>query len=282
MQIIIDSTVDTPASVRAYVAAMFGNDFVTMTAGDTTISGPASVVMEPATQPLQTAANTQLVETVPLRTPAEVFAASGTPPVHLPPATVPTGQPAATGQVGDIPWDARIHASTKTKNQNGSWKRKKGVSDELVAEVEAQLRALAGMPAPATGAALPPPVDVIAAQPLPTPGALADAANFQAPSAIAPAVEAPQPLVDIAPPPMPTIDTAAVVDSFATLSRWVMLRLYTQSNPAGKLMPGHVEHICKHYGIVDAKGNGSLQQLAHRPDYIQPVYAWLKQQIGEA
>jgi FtsZ-interacting cell division protein ZipA len=40
-----------------------------------------------------------------------------------------------------LPWDVRIHASTKTTKADGTWKRKVRVSDELVASVETELRA---------------------------------------------------------------------------------------------------------------------------------------------
>lgn len=41
-----------------------------------------------------------------------------------------------------LPWDARIHSDAAEKlSAKGVWKRKRGVSDELVAQVEAELRA---------------------------------------------------------------------------------------------------------------------------------------------
>ena len=52
--------------------------------------------------------------------------------------------PANTGNsmvdVKGLPWDSRIHAGSKEKNGDGSWRKKRGVDDTLVAEVEAQLR----------------------------------------------------------------------------------------------------------------------------------------------
>lgn len=38
-------------------------------------------------------------------------------------------------------WDERIHASSKAKNADGTWRAKRGVAAELVAEVEAELAA---------------------------------------------------------------------------------------------------------------------------------------------
>lgn len=39
-----------------------------------------------------------------------------------------------------FPWDERIHASTKTKNKDNTWKSRRGVSDELTRTVENELR----------------------------------------------------------------------------------------------------------------------------------------------
>lgn len=63
--------------------------------------------------------------------------------VDLPPVVPETEEPGAQEPELDaegMPWDARIHASTKTKKVDGCWKPKRGVSKSLVAEVEAELR----------------------------------------------------------------------------------------------------------------------------------------------
>ncbi len=58
-----------------------------------------------------------------------------------------------------LPWDARIHASTKGTNADGAWKRRKNTPDEVTAAVEAELRALMGIvpakPLPAGAVAVP-------------------------------------------------------------------------------------------------------------------------------
>lgn len=41
-----------------------------------------------------------------------------------------------------LPWDSRIHASTKTQTKQDAWKKRKGVDAETVAQVEAELRAV--------------------------------------------------------------------------------------------------------------------------------------------
>ena len=46
-----------------------------------------------------------------------------------------------------LPWDSRIHATTKNKTQKGVWKARKGLNDEgLVNRVKAELKALMAMP----------------------------------------------------------------------------------------------------------------------------------------
>ena len=77
---------------------------------------------------------------------------------------------------GGLPWDARIHAGTKTKTQKGDWTRKKGVDDAVfdavIAELRQQYPAAAATPAttatvtaPAAPAASAPAISVPAAAP---------------------------------------------------------------------------------------------------------------------
>ena len=62
--------------------------------------------------------------------------------------SVPTPTPQVTPQqianaeldVDGLPWDARIHAGTKTKTQKKQWTRKKGVDDAVFDAVIAELR----------------------------------------------------------------------------------------------------------------------------------------------
>lgn len=77
-----------------------------------------------------------------------------------------------------LPWDERIHSGSKTINADGTWKKRKGVSDTIVDAVTAELRATCGLAAPAasndglltgTGAASPP----MAAITVPAPPAIA-------------------------------------------------------------------------------------------------------------
>ena len=88
-------------------------------------------------------------------------------PVAMPDATTsvpadaaPTA-PAPSVDKHGLPWDARIHASSKALNADGSWRAKRGLNDDaMVRAVESELRALMAIPAPA--AAMPLPVAPVA------------------------------------------------------------------------------------------------------------------------
>lgn len=73
-------------------------------------------------------------------------------PASIPPsaATAPTAVPGTVERDSTgLPWDARIHASTKTKVASGAWTAKRNVDPAFKAQVEADLR---GLPAPAAAA----------------------------------------------------------------------------------------------------------------------------------
>lgn len=73
-------------------------------------------------------------------------AAPSAPTAVIAPTAVPgTVERDSTG----LPWDARIHASTKTKVASGAWTAKRNVDPAFKAQVEADLR---GLPAPAAAA----------------------------------------------------------------------------------------------------------------------------------
>lgn len=56
-----------------------------------------------------------------------------------------------------LPWDERIHAGTKSQNQDGSWKKRKGVDDATVDAVTAELRKTYPAPTPSGQPVVAPP-----------------------------------------------------------------------------------------------------------------------------
>jgi hypothetical protein len=71
-------------------------------------------------------------------------------------AAVATTNPAPTVEVDatGLPWDPRIHASTKTKTAKNVWTRRRGVEDDVFNQVEAQLKAAMAIPAPPANVAV--------------------------------------------------------------------------------------------------------------------------------
>lgn len=60
--------------------------------------------------------------------------------VPSPPPAAATPAPAAAVDAKGLPWDERIHASSRAKIADGSWRMKRGVQSHVVEAVEAELR----------------------------------------------------------------------------------------------------------------------------------------------
>lgn len=84
------------------------------------------------------------------------------PAPSLPTATAAPASAAPGGTEVDVrglPWDGRIHTSTRAKNQDGSWRQRRGINDEaMVKRIEAELMAaMAARPASGAAPAVPQP-----------------------------------------------------------------------------------------------------------------------------
>lgn len=79
--------------------------------------------------------------------PAATFGAANVP---LPPAATVPPPPVGSVELDTkgLPWDERIHAGSKAKVKDGSWRMKKELDPALVTAVEAELRARLGNAAP--------------------------------------------------------------------------------------------------------------------------------------
>lgn len=157
--------------------------------------------------------------------------------------------PASSGAVAvdsdGLPWDMRIHASTKTQTKDGKWTKKRGSDANLIAHVEAELRSV--MAAPAPGAVPAPP----AAGGVPMPPTVTDpAAAFGSASASPPAAEAP-------PPASPLAEFARI------------MRVVSQKQAAGLVTTEFVTGLAQQLGLT------SLSDLAKRPDLIPGFEALL-------
>lgn len=106
-------------------------------------------------------------------------------PVYMQAAS-PTPAPAAAAEDEEVdvtgvvdadglPWDPRIHSSSKQLVADGTWRKRRNTAKELFAEVEAELRGLSAVDAPIPAPPPPPPPAAVAfANPAPPPPAAAD------------------------------------------------------------------------------------------------------------
>jgi len=154
-----------------------------------------------------------------------------------------------------LPWDARIHAGSKSKNKDGSWTAKRGLNDEAaVNAIKAELRASLASGAQA-GAAFPPPLTPSAPSLPPMPGA----APFVPPV--------------VSSPPAPPVAPSAPVAPPETFDQ-LMLRVvpFLQS---GYVPPDAVEKAAQAYRLPN------LTSLQQNPAYVPHVWGYLQQQYPD-
>jgi len=242
---------------------------------------------------------TYSVETVPVNTDHASIDDTGTVSVHVTPPATDTNL-----DVNRLPWDARIHAGSRERNTDGSWRvRRKPKTveqdewDATLARVTAELTDLMAIPV--------------------SPGAVSDAAAEEAltdaevdafvdimdgltagptgshveqlsdDSVVVTAPDAEQlvvaPPVTIAPPvvvppvtavaPPITVDKPAI-ETFAQLMSWLTSR--TPKDEAAK--PAMVTRVNE---ILAANGLTTLQQLGQRADLIPQVLVQFREAFGE-
>ena len=130
-------------------------------------SAPSPLPLGATAAPSIAVANPSL--TAPAAIPGTTSTATSTapvPPAPMPANAAPIAAPPTANHAGGVeldkhglPWDGRIHAESKTKITDGSWRKKRNVDPALAAQVEAGLRQVMGAPAPAATAAPAPAVD---------------------------------------------------------------------------------------------------------------------------
>jgi hypothetical protein len=153
--------------------------------------------------------------------------------------------------VTGLPWDGRIHASTKTLKADKTWTAKRNVSADLVTSVTAELRANMAAPgAPADGPVFTDPAQAFGTIPKP------------------PVEGPPADVVVIPPPPAEeAAPAAAASDGMAEFAR--IMRVVVDKQKAGLLDTSIAVSIAKQLGLVDMRG------LAQRPDLIPAFEALL-------
>jgi hypothetical protein len=224
--------------------------------------------------------------TVPADTTATTFAAA--PNVPAPPAlntapAAPIAAPQTANPVGAVdldkhglPWDGRIHAESKAKIADGTWRKKRGVDPALVATVEAELRQVMGA-APAAAPAVPMFIDgKIEYRPMPTPP---EPGMFLAPGVAPHEVSTPAlptaPVAPVAPPPPAPL--AAPVGEVPQDARAQFVGLVGRASAAiqaGKVTQAEITQCCAAAGVP------ALPLLANRLDLVAQVAAQVDAMIA--
>lgn len=206
---------------------------------------PTPVPSTAAATPLQTAPVEQAVGA---QVPMPVILPPAPPPAPV--AAAPTAPVAPTNPANveldkdGLPWDARIHSSTKAKTADGAWRAKRGINGgDLVARVTAELRATMAVAAPAASPAPPMPSVVM-------PGAGPSAQDVFAP-----------------PPPTAVAIPAATTDAPMTFQQ--LMPMVTGAMLANKLPQTALVEAINSIGLP------TIPSLSQRPDLVPMVWASL-------
>lgn len=163
-----------------------------------------------------------------------------------------------------LPWDDRIHAGSKAKTQDGSWRTKRGVDAGLLAAVQAELRGIMGLPAPVARIETTP----FPPQPPTDPALTALLAASIPPPPVVPAAAVPSitssPVVSA-----PTVAPAVSPAPFISLVSFAGAK-----SLEGKLSDAEIEAACKTVGV------NSLTLMTNRHDLCPFVEASLRQLVA--
>lgn len=164
-----------------------------------------------------------------------------------------------------FPWNAEIHASSRATLADGTWKKKRGVSDELVAKVEAELRADHAVDLEVTEAEVKktlaaPDAPEVPEAPVPEPAPTADAPAAPEPNA-----------------PSPVADTGSVTDAPAAPPVDTPNPFLAVMSRIGKsgMTKETKDELLSAAGALDDKGNPSILVLNKKPELIAGFVALL-------
>ena len=190
----------------------------------------------------------------------------------LTPAPPPAGAAVELDAEG-LPWDGRIHSSSKAKlAKTGCWKLARGCDPTLAASVTAELKAVMALPAAPQVATPPTCTPLVTTPPPPYLPPVPTTENSGAPNPPLPAAEQVLPLpgvvntggVSVAPPP-PVSTAVAPPTTFPAF-----LVAVTQQQAAKRITFDEVLAVLKEHGLEN------IQLLTARPDLIPAVYARLE------
>lgn len=250
-----DAVTDDAATVFADPAQVFGQGAA---------SAPAAAPFTAAVDPSSTAPGATpgtLAPPPPGSLPSVAANASSAAIAAVPVPPGPANAPGVELDVDRLPWDGRIHASSKAKNADGRWRGRRGVDEAVIASVTAELHAAMGAPGAGTATPPPPPPPVAnpgnpTPPPPPPPPAASGAPGGQTATQIAPGTN-------------PGIDSSAsnaqaqpgsVALTFPQLIPQITARLGD-----GRLTQAGVQQALTSLGLP------TLPSLATRPDLVPSV-----------
>jgi hypothetical protein len=228
--------------------------------GDTTAPNDMRVMRELSALLNSTAAPSSSGSVVTSPFPS-VAAASADDDEGGPPVAIAPGEVDKNG----LPWDERIHSSNRKKNDDGSWRAKRGVDKNLVPTVENELRQRMAMgsqapygvvPAPQPmpvsvpqPAAAPQPVPVIP-QPVQPPAPMPVIPTLQAPVMPQPVVTPVTAAVPVPPAPAPQPEPAPAAATVVVDFNWIMPTLQRAIN-AGIVDGTYIAAMVAELGVAD-------------------------------
>jgi hypothetical protein len=166
-----------------------------------------------------------------------------------------------------LPWDNRIHSGSRAKVSDGTWRQKRNLDPNLLAEVEGELRQTMGLPYSAVAAvpAIPvapvtPESAFIAAVAPPPP-----AAAVPVPPPFVPSVEAFAAPVATTPPIVSAGAAPIASPSSAPVTFPQLMQKITQAFTSKTLDQPTIQAACQSVGL------SSLPMLASRPDLVAQV-----------
>lgn len=167
-----------------------------------------------------------------------------------------------------LPWDSRIHASTKTFIADGSWKLRRGVAPAEVETVKAQLKELMAVPQALVtdlhrGAA------TVPVPPAPTVSVGVDLAAGTDTTVITPAPVLTPTSVGYVPVPVPK--SHYLIDQQpATVTLTDLIGRMSAAIAAGTLTQASIAEICTKHGVSE------FHLLSNRPDLLPLIDADMK------
>ena len=196
-------------------------------------------------------------------------------PTATPPAVVTTSHDddesgdteadTTTVDAEGIPWDDRIHSTPAKRTKNGIWRKKRGVQESMISQVEAELKAkLAATPVPPQPAPAPAPMATPPA-PMPVPPQPVAAAPQPAPMPVPPQpAPAPAPMATppAAAPQQPAPPAAGSVD-FSAFMQHIQSKL-----PTGEMDAAYLNGVAQRIATAFNQPVNAITDIAANPQMI--------------